>query len=217
MKGIIVKCEALYFVTFRKPSSTSLMLTFTVPPFTTVRGMIANALGLQQHDHSLQGEIKLGIRLIHPGYRNREMAKILKLKESTLPQSRAYPSSPMFKEYLVTPKYECYVGGECNKIEEIRSAFLDLQRPLYLGQSDDLIDVEVSDMYDLEEIETREVHSVVEVIHQNCTIEKVPYCFLKDGSKYSVEYKLISIPNNSVITQEKTKVYKIDGKNISLL
>jgi len=49
MRGIIIRCEVLYFVTFRKPASTSLILTYPIPPFTTIRGMIANALGLGTH------------------------------------------------------------------------------------------------------------------------------------------------------------------------
>ncbi len=216
MKGIVLKCEVLYFATFRKPSTNSLILTFSVPPFTTIRGMIANAIGLQQHDHSLQEAVKLGIKLIKPGYRNREMAKILKLKESSMPRSRAYPSSPMFKEYLVNPTYEFFVGGEEEKIEEIHSAFLDLQRPLYLGQSDDLVDVEASDIFDIKEIETQEIHSVLEGIHPDCTVEKLPYSFHENGNKYTVEYKVVSIPNDRVTLHEQTKAYEIDGKNISL-
>lgn len=217
MKGIIIKCEVLYFSTFRKPSTNSLILTFTVPPFTTVRGMIANALGLQQHDHSLQDEIKLGIRVIRPGYKNVEMAKILKLKESTMPPSRIYPSSPMFKEYLVNPEYEFYIGGEDDKLREIHSALANLKRPLYLGQSDDLIDIEVSNLIDIEEIETQEIHSVAEGIHANCTIEKLPYSFSKNGKKYSVEYKLVSIPTDVVILNNNTSAYRIQNKHIKLI
>ena len=76
MRGIIIRCEVLYFVTFRKPASTSLILTYPIPPFTTIRGMIANALGLAQHDHSLQDQIKIGLRVLDAGFKNVEMAKV---------------------------------------------------------------------------------------------------------------------------------------------
>lgn len=216
MKGIIIKCEVLYFATFRKPSSTSLILTYLIPPFTTVRGIIANALGLQQHDYSLQDEIKVGIRLIHPGYKNVEMAKILKLKESPMPRLKIYPSSPMFKEYLVKPEYEFYIGGEENKMKEIYSALDNLKRPLYLGQSDDLVDIEISDLIDIEEKETNEINSVVDGIHTGCTIEKLPFVFKTDGNKYTVEYKVVSIPKEKITLQNMTDAYLFNDKFVSL-
>jgi CRISPR-associated protein Cas5h len=161
MKGLIIDCEVPYFATFRKPSSTSLMLTYPIPPFTTVRGMIANALGLQQHDHSLQDQIKMGMRIVQPGYKNVELAKILKLKESPGGQIRAYPSSPMFKEYLVNPRFEFFIAGEKDIIERIQTALVLPQRPLYMGQSDDLAVYEPSNILDIREIELETFDSAV--------------------------------------------------------
>ncbi|RLC75080.1 MAG: CRISPR-associated protein Cas5, partial [Chloroflexi bacterium] len=45
MLGLKFKIDCLYFNTFRKPISTSLILTYFIPPYTTIRGMISNALG----------------------------------------------------------------------------------------------------------------------------------------------------------------------------
>ena len=72
-------------------------------------------------------------------FKNVELAKILKLKESPGPPSTHYPSAPMFKEYLVNPKYELFVGGQENIITKIHEALVYPERPLYLGQSDDLV------------------------------------------------------------------------------
>lgn len=216
MKGLIINCEVLYVATFRKPSSTSLILSYLIPPFTTVRGMIANALGLQQHDHTLQGKIKIGLRLVHPGYKNFEMVKILKLKESTMPLSRSYPSSPMFKEFLVNPKYEFFIGGDEVIITEIRKSLFNLKRPLYLGQSDDLIDLQVSEVIDIYEKEANEFHSVVEGIHAGCAIEKLPFAFNEDNGKYSLEYKLVSIPQNELTVTKISKGFVFNNFTVEL-
>lgn len=194
MKGLIVNCEVPYFATFRKPASTSLILTFPVPPFTTIRGMIANALGLPQHDHSLQDQIKLSLRVLYAGDKNVEMAKILKLKEAPRPPNTNYPSSPMFKEYLVNPHYEFFVAGEDHIIQQIHAALLAPRRPLYLGQSDDLVVHSTSEMLEVEEREVSEFDSAVEGIHDGCMVEKLPYAFRESNGRYSVDYKLISIP-----------------------
>ena len=51
--------EGLYFTSFRKPTSTSLIMSYTVPPYTTIRGLIANALGIERDNYLLQDEIKI--------------------------------------------------------------------------------------------------------------------------------------------------------------
>ncbi|GAB4376998.1 MAG: hypothetical protein Kow0042_24020 [Calditrichia bacterium] len=195
MKGLIIDCEIPYFATFRKPSSTSLILTYPIPPFTTVRGMIANALGLLQHDHSLQEQIKIGIRVTHPGYKNVEMAKILKIKESPGGPIRNYPSSPMFREYLVNPQYQFFIGGREEIMLSIQTALILPKRPLYLGQSDDLVIYEISKLLDIQEKELDTFDTAVEGIHTGCIVEKVPFAFSESKGKYSLEYKLISIPS----------------------
>lgn len=216
MKGLIIQCEVLYFATFRKPASTSLILTFTIPPFTTIRGMIANALGHQQHDHSLQDQIRLSMRIRDPGCKNVEMAKILKLKESPGPPSTRYPSSPMFREYLVNPKYEIFVGGQAEVITRVQEALMFPLRPLYLGQSDDLVELQTSEVLEVEEAEVDHVHTVVEGIHPGCLVEKVPFTFSEDNGKYAVEYKVISIPVNEQPIEKSGKAYIFDGRNVFL-
>jgi len=46
MDGISFILETPYIVNFRKPYSTITLLSFPFPPYTTVRGLIANAMGM---------------------------------------------------------------------------------------------------------------------------------------------------------------------------
>lgn len=218
MKGLILDLEILYFSTFRKPSSTSLILTYTIPPFTTIRGMIANALGLQRDDYSLQDKIKIGISVEEFGFKNTEIAKILKFKENKNRPLRSYPSAPMFREYVVNPKYKAYLGGGEDIIGKIFNAMQTPERPLYLGQSDDLVDVTTFQSFDIEEIESDYVDSVVEEIVPGATIEKLPYKFFEENGKYSVEFKLVSIPKSIPIKlSSKKNLYRYLDKNIQIL
>lgn len=216
MRGIIIRCEVLYFVTFRKPASTSLILTYPIPPFTTIRGMIANALGLQQHDHSLQDQIKIGLRVLDAGFKNVEMAKILKLKEQPRPPGTDYPSSPMFKEYLLKPVYEFFVAGKEQIMKDIHTALILPQRPLYLGQSDDLIDITTSELLNIEEKMITEFHTILEGTHADCFIERVPYTFKENKGKYSVDYRIISIPKYMEPIKVSAIGYNFNGINVCL-
>ncbi|MBC8526917.1 MAG: CRISPR-associated protein Cas5 [Candidatus Cloacimonetes bacterium] len=217
MKGLVFDIEVLYFSTFRKPNSTSLILTYTIPPFTTIRGMIANALGLQRDDYSLQDTIKIGIAVKKFGFKNTEMAKILKLKENKNRPIRNYPSSPMFREYVVNPEYTVFLGSDEYTINKIFNALKFPERPLYLGQSDDLVDVTVYSPNEIQEVEIDIVDSVIDEIVQGAIIEKIPYKFIEEEGKYNVEYKLVSIPSILPLRLSSTKkLYRYLDKNIQI-
>jgi len=218
MRGLVFDLEVLYFSTFRKPNSTSLILTYTIPPFTTIRGMIANALGLQRDDYSLQDEIKIGIAVKEFGFKNTEMAKILKLKENKNRPIRNYPSSPMFREYVFNPEYTVFLGSDEYAINKIFNALKFPERPLYLGQSDDLVDLKIYSPIDIEEVEADYVDSVVEEIMPGATIEKLPYKFFEENGKYSVEFKLVSIPKSLPIKLSiEKKLWKFKNKVIQIV
>ena len=143
MLGFKFTIESLYFTSFRKSTSTSLLSSYKIPPFTTIRGLISNALGLKRDDLYLQDMIKIGIKP-YPVEMSSEMTKVLKLKkEGQDPFKRYFPSAPIFKEFLIKPKYDIFIAGDSETINKIHSALKNPQRDLYLGSSDDLVDLEV--------------------------------------------------------------------------
>lgn len=152
LHGLMVDAEMPYFACFRRPTSTSLIVTYPVPPFTTVVGMIANALGVSRPAYfegitKLQEVLWLNLRPIEPPYRpSRESVKILKLvgEERERRQLTSFPSSPMHKYFLVRPAFRFFIASEEKEtIEKIADALRHPQRPLYLGQSDDMVVVDV--------------------------------------------------------------------------
>ncbi len=212
MLGLKLMVDCPYFTTFRRPASTSLILTATIPPYTTLRGMISNALGLLRDDLRVQEWFKIGIKPVnHEFEKSRELAKILKLKGTGKEHQRYFPSSPMFREFLVNSAYEIFLVGEEERIREVHSALLNPKRLLYLGGSDDMVDVDVSEPVEVEELETEEVWSIVEGIHEGCVVERVPYRFVRVGKTFNVEYKMVSVPMRyPVRVNEKIGVIKLE-------
>ncbi|MBO8179318.1 MAG: CRISPR-associated protein Cas5 [Archaeoglobus sp.] len=196
--GLKFRIDCPYFATFREPTSTSLILTYVIPPYTTIRGVISNALGLSRDDLRVQNWFKIGIKSLR-FEKSREMAKILKLKGTGRKYERTFPSSPMFREFLVEPSYEVYLVGDEDKIRKTYLALLNPARPLYLGGSDDLVDLDVFEPVEVEETETKELWSVVGGVHEGCVVEKVPYKFVKVGRRFDVVYKTVSIPVQSPV------------------
>lgn len=221
MLGLKFRLEGLYFTTFRKATSTSLIMSYSIPPYTTIRGLIANALGLKRDDYSVQDWVKIGIKPLSFSNRSREIAKMLKLKGTGETHQKMFPSSPMFKEFLIFPSYEIYITGEDDKVNLIYNALLQPARPLYIGASDDLIDIEVSKPMEIEEVNAKEISGVVEGIHEKCFVEKIPYKFVKNGKDFSLEYKTVSIPYEGEIGEitliEKIGCWQFDGKNLWLV
>ncbi len=218
MHGLRLRLEGLYFAVFRKPTTTSVILTHTIPPYTTIRGLISNALGLNRDDLRVQEWFKIGIKPVRTMETSREMAKVLKLKGTGRKFQREFPSSPMFREFLVNPVYDIFLAGEQSKIERVYDALLNPARPLYFGSSDDMADVELSEPVKLEAVEATEVHSVIEGIHEGCVIEKVPYRFLKRGRKFSVEYKTVSVPRDGVVRlKEAVECVEFDGEVVQVV
>lgn len=217
MLGLKLRVDCPYFTTFRRPVSTSTILTTIIPPYTTLRGMISNALGLPRDDLRVQEWFKIGIKPLNREFeKSRELAKILKLKGTGKSYQRDFPSAPMFREFLVDCAYEIFLVGEESRIRDVHSALLSPKRPLYLGGSDEMVDVDVSEPVKVEELEAEEVWSVVGGIHEGCVVERVPYKFVKVRKTFNVEYKTVSVPMQyPVRMREKIGVIKLEeGEHI---
>ncbi|MBI5460454.1 CRISPR-associated protein Cas5 [Methanobacterium sp.] len=216
MFGLKFRIEALYFTNFRKSTSTSLINTYSIPPFTTLRGMISNALGLKRDDLRVQDWIKIGIKPQNNINLSTEMTKVLKLKGTGKQYQKTFPSAPIFKEFLVNPIYDVYVGSEQEVIEKIYNALKNPKRPLYIGASDELVDLMVFEPVQIEKKPFNEVCGVVEGIYEDCIIEKIPYKFIQAGRNFSLEYKTISIPKKGKICEEMD-LFDFEGEGVVLV
>lgn len=219
MKGMTFKLECPYFCCFRKPVSTSTMATYPIAPFTTLRGLISNAMGLVRNDFVLQEKLKIGISPLSRSSQFTELAKILKLKSTDRSnQPRIYPSSPMFKELLANPKMRVFVGFEDQDyFEPVRNSINDPARPLYIGQSDDLAVIsEVQTYADIEKGSAKLITGIVSGVHSNCELVRLPLRF-KDMS--TLEYSpilSISCSSQYVTVEEPLECYFFGDERVQL-
>jgi len=226
MLGLKFRVEGIYFVSFRKPTTTAVALTYLLPPFTTIRGLIANALGLPRDSFEIQEWFKIGIKPDGRLQKNKEMAKLLKFikRDKETHYLRAFPSSPMHREFLVNPSYTVYLLGKDSRIESVYNALISPKRPLYLGASDDLVDLEVFEPIKVEKTQSNEVHSILDGVYEGCLIENLPYRFVpvkdKRGNLKEVhlEYKLVSIPKAfPYVVENHIEVWDFDGEAVRVI
>ena len=186
--GLTVDLESPYFACFRQVAATSVVLTYPVPPFTTILGMLLNALGVH-HAHyeterqRLQEALRFNLRpLESPGRPQRELAKLLKLvgegrkEEGKRPVD--FPSSPVRKSFLVRPAYRVYLAsGSQTIVQELGEALRRPARPLYLGGSDDMVIVNLRWIGEVKQAEGREVWGVLPGIYEGCELIRLPLAF----------------------------------------
>ncbi len=186
--GLTVDLESPYFACFRQVAATSVVLTYPVPPFTTILGMLLNALGVH-HAHyeterqRLQEALRFNLRpLESPGRPQRELAKLLKLvgegrkEEGKRPVD--FPSSPVRKSFLVRPAYRVYLAsGSQTIVQELGEALRRPARPLYLGGSDDMVIVNLRWIGEVKQAEGREVWGLLPGIYEGCELIRLPLAF----------------------------------------
>lgn len=220
MKGITFLLECPYFCCFRKPTSTSTITTYPVIPYTTLRGLIANAMGLQRNDFVLQDKMIIGIVPLTSSFNFTELSKILKLKEGEKgDRPQAYPSSPMYKELLANVQMKIYLGIEDDSYSNlIINALTNPARPIYIGQSDDM--AVISDVKSFDSIKKGTSSSLIGIIsgiHNNCELVRLPYKFKDLSTLEFTDILSIPKPNNPVTFKESVECYYFEDEGVQLL
>lgn len=125
-----------WWCSFRVPQSVNVHLTYPVPPPTTLYGFVANALGLPQDDYSWRSRLQFGVRLLKRG----SLIETYTQWQKWNPSKDAY-TMLVTKQKLLQPAFRLYVGGETMDLNRVGGALENPARPLYLGESDDVVEV----------------------------------------------------------------------------
>lgn len=216
MIGIRFKMEAPYFAAFRKPVSTSALDTYPVPPITTLKGMAACAIGKKRDDFEFMDEIKVGLKPVYVEKPVKEKALLIKNALTPKENIRAFWSSPFWRDFLVKPSYVVYMSGSDQIVRELLDGLENPARPLYLGQSDDMVILEDLHSMEIYEVQSTVAHSVVEGIYPGCELLKLPLKFENDGNTL-VYTKTLSIPYDAVVELGTEKVlYRFGNEYVQL-
>lgn len=193
MKCLRFRIETPYLANFRNPFSTITILSYPFPPYTTIRGLLANSLGLERDDYHLQDIYEISIKPINIPERTQNIVLMKKLKSNLTSQERRIikklrdhrgditvldeeelkiyndlkvlrsTSAPFVKE-LITP-IECivFVLGENADLIRLKSALENPLRPLYIGTSDDFVIISDIEIVDAVETKSESVNSIIRI------------------------------------------------------
>jgi len=170
MKGVIADLHIPYEACFKRPGSGSVSLTFPVPPFTTLKGMCANACGLHwdaaDKVDDFFSKLQVNIAPLTPIPEPAEvLSSRLKLggkSDNFKIRDTEFPTSPIHEYVLINPSYRMYAAADDGWGEKLIEGLKSPARGLYLGRSDDMVIVEIQDVYeDLEEKNTERLKGLV--------------------------------------------------------
>lgn len=149
-----------FWCSFRDPLSSNVHRTFPVPPPSTLYGLIAAALGLWQDDYSRREEMRFAVAIENAGEQVESYSKWMKIAEPAKDQAQKDARNAMRSRGLLTPDESVWISttlvrqkmiqpvwvigilGIRETLEEIQTGIMRPHWPLYLGESDDVVDIE---------------------------------------------------------------------------
>ncbi len=126
------------------------------------------------------------------------------------------------RQKLITPKYSVFLKSTDNaehSLSNISEALRHPKRPLYLGESDDFVIInmnkdEIMDVAD-KEIQSSQIKSVIPGIHTNSHVVKIPNTTREQENTAKEGSIIVSIPKGDI--GKPIPCLEIDGENIVFL
>ena len=156
--------------------------------------------------------------LIRKGTLVETFSKIMQIPHSTRKGISAYDTNrkTIIRQKIVGAHYLVYIKSSEALLEEAQSALMDPHWSLYLGESDDVVDVVSPKIVEVEMVSVQRIHSIIPGLAEDCQLIKVPQRFVKHGQSWRVEQQLYSIPpeGDGVELNEPKLAYSIEGRNV---
>lgn len=214
-----------FWTSFRNPSTVNVHATYPFPPPTTLYGMLNAARGMPQDWQDDRDEWQFSLVIKSSGEAIQTFSKILKIYEEKRSKAEAVKDEfgkalfykiTVMRQKMIGVEYTVYFKAQEDRLIEGYQALLSPHWPLYLGESDDLVDLLSPRIVEVEPIPADRIHSIIPGLEQGCGLVKVPQRFVKQGKSWHVDPQLYSIPpeKDGIKLSEPKLAYPIEGRNI---
>ena len=200
-----------FWCSFRDPLTSNVHRTFPVPPPTTLYGLCAAALGMAQDDISRRHQMRFAVAVEREGELvetystwkkageapKGESQKIafaaIKARGNLAPDEAQWISTPIIRQKLIRPVFTIGVWTSKTVSDELQSAFKSPAWPLYLGESDDGIDVEILGE-EIPQSSKAPATGAVEGVQGGGILASLPRQFKITNKKWELERWLVTVP-----------------------
>ncbi len=157
MKSIVsARLMVPFWCSFRMPYTINVNYTYPVPPPVTLYGLISCALGLPADCYDLLDEMKITVGVEEEGEVMETYSRIIKRDHRT-PDRRTL----VIRQKLLQPVFRLYVLADKEFAGRIAGKLNDPVFPLYLGESDDILEVDEVEVFQYKEELTEIVDSIL--------------------------------------------------------
>ena len=209
-----------FWTSFRNPSTVNVHVTYPFPPPTTLYGMLNAARGMQSDWHEDREAWQFALVIESPGKLVETFSKIMQTPHSSRKGDSPYDTNRkiVIRQKIVGARYLVYIKSSDTLLEEAWSALMEPYWSLYLGESDDVVDVVSPEIIEADKVPVKHIHSILPRFEEGCHLVKVPSRFIKQGkSSWRVEEQIYSIPpegEKGIQLSEPKLAYPIKGRNI---
>lgn len=131
--------------------------------------------------------------------------------------NKSWLSTQINKQRLINPYFSIYVISEDQNgefsLENLKKALISPKRPLYLGESDDVVNILNISIVEINKTCSSNISSIVPGIYQNSDLIKIPTNIKFDKSKEN--FTLCSIPHGDI--GKSIECFEYDGENFVFL
>lgn len=218
MEAILAaQLEVPFWCSFRVPYTVNVHFTYPIPPITTLKGLVACALGYASDQYEMLDELSFGVGLEEPGQLVESFSKIIKWDR----RDREMRTLVM-RQKILQPTFLMYVKGNQEQLQEIKEALENPYFPLSLGEGDDPVEIAQVDIFPLQTERGCKVDNCVpvhmgKIVGGEAQVVHLPMAFDKDqrGKWSGVQYQSYYVAS-SLILDKELEVYRLGNRKILL-
>ncbi|HGJ64162.1 TPA: CRISPR-associated protein Cas5 [bacterium] len=231
-----------FWTSFRNPGTVNVHVTYPFPPLTTLYGFLNSARGMPQDWYLDRDEWQISVVIESRGKLVETFSKIMKVYEDkTTGEERKqrmseggskgfFDRTTLIRQKLLGSCYIVYLKAKPDLLEDAKHALENPKWPLYLGESDDLVDVVSPHIVTESPKPVHHIHSVFPGIVEGCKLVNIPvryYQIEKQEVKkkkqteekkepWVADYRIYSLPpdKDGVEVGQVINAYTIEGRNI---
>ena len=203
-----------FWASFRQPQAVNVHVTYPIPPPPTLYGMLNAARGKPQDWNADRDSWQISMIIESKGKFLETFSKIFKPAREG---QSIFERTILMRQKLIKVHYTIYLKTDEELLVEAQQALCTPHWPLYLGESDDAVDVIAPRIVECHPTEVQQIHSIIPGFVEGCQLVNVPTRYTEASrAQWQMHRQIYSIPpkGESVILSEPRLAYNIDGRNI---
>ncbi|MYI94456.1 CRISPR-associated protein Cas5, partial [Candidatus Poribacteria bacterium] len=172
-----------FWASFRQPQTVNVHVTYPIPPPSTLYGMLNAARGKPQDWNADRDNWQISLIVESKGTFLETFSKIFKPARKDRGKDGLFDRTILMRQKLVKVHYTIYLKTDESLLVEAQQALNSPHWPLYLGESDDVVDIVNPRIVECQPEEVLQVHSIIPGFVEGGQLVKVPTHFIEPSKK----------------------------------